>query len=263
MKRTGTILLLLLVLLSLFPAISSAKWLTPSKSVPPKSVELSIANVCIRMGAGESRNVTAKVLPANADSMQVTFTSSNKAVASLNNGRCDKDTTVITLYANAKGTATITAKTSNGKSSSFQVEVYDTPWSLSAKFLKDARWKNGIAWAAGQKPKLNPRKTTSGCAAYASDFVNYVFQQSSYANGQKFFKVGDIRQFDVIHTTDTTGHWFVVLARNGNELHTAEGNAGGKVVVSKTKYFIQNGVLKARYGKTVETKTMVHGFHME
>jgi len=260
MKRTGSILLLLLVLLSLFPAPSSASRLALPTPIPPKSIEVSIANVCIQMGAGENRNVIAKVLPSNTSSMQVTFTSSNSAVVALNNIRCEKDTTVITLYAKAKGKATITAKTSNGKTSSFQVDVYDTPWSLSPMFVKDARWKSGIAWGAGQRPKLNPRKTTSGCAAYAADYVYYVFKKSSYADGRKFYKVSDIRKYDVIHTTN---HYFVVLSRSGNELHTAEGNASGKVTVSKTKYFIQNGVLKVRYGTKVETRKMVYGFHMK
>ena len=126
------------------------------------------------------------------------------------------------------------------------------------KFLSDSRWKNGATWKASQKPKIS-NYSAYGCCAYAVDFCKYVFDKNSYTAGRKFTNPNDIKAGDVIKVTNSQ-HWFVVIDRNGNKLKTAEGNWGGKVVVSNGTYTI-NGNKLYRSGKPF--RTFSAGYHMQ
>ena len=125
-------------------------------------------------------------------------------------------------------------------------------------FLKDSRFKNGATWKSSQKPKLSSYNG-SGCCAYAADFAKYVFGKSAPTSGTKFTNPQDIKEGDVIKVTGSQ-HWFVVLERNGQNLKTAEGNWGGKVVVSSTAYTVKNNTLY-RNGK--KFRTFAAGYHFQ
>ena len=85
------------------------------------TVEHTVVNVesitldvtALELKEGETKQLTATVLPANADDKTVTWTSSNESVASVSNGL---------VTAIARGTATITAK-AGGKSASCELKV--------------------------------------------------------------------------------------------------------------------------------------------
>lgn len=125
-------------------------------------------------------------------------------------------------------------------------------------FLNDSRFKNGATWKSSQQPKLSSYKG-SGCCAYAADFTKYVFGKSAPTNNSSFTNPKDIRAGDVIKVTGSQ-HWFVVLERNGQSLKTAEGNWGGKVVVSSTAYTVKNNTLY-RNGK--KFRTFSAGYHFK
>lgn len=125
-------------------------------------------------------------------------------------------------------------------------------------FLKDSRFKNGATWKASQKPKLSSY-SCSGCCAYTADFAKYVFGKKSPTSGTKFTNPKDIKAGDVIKVTGSQ-HWFVVLERNGQKLKTAEGNWGGKVVVSSSAYTVKNNTLY-RNGK--KFRTFAAGYHFQ
>lgn len=136
-----------------------------------------------------------------------------------------------------------------------------TPTNYSTKmqsFLNDSRFKNGAVWKASQKPKLSSYGGT-GCCAYAADFAKYVFGKASPTSGTKFTNPKDIKAGDVIKVTGSQ-HWFVVLERNGQNLKTAEGNWGGKVVVSSTAYTVKDNTLY-RNGK--KFRTFSAGYHFQ
>ena len=63
-------------------------------------------------------------------------------------------------------------------------------------FLADSRWKHGISWGDSQKPKLSSWSST-GCCAYAADFVAYVYGSKSAAwtssDFTKYTKLDEIR----------------------------------------------------------------------
>lgn len=128
------------------------------------------------------------------------------------------------------------------------------------EFISDSRWKNGIVWANAQKPKLSKWSST-GCCAYAADFVAYVYGSTNAAwtssDFTKFTNLNEIRAGDIIHTSN---HWFVVLERNGNTFRTAEGNFDNKTRVCTDGWGIKNGKiynLKATDGE----RTFEYGYH--
>ena len=110
-------------------------------------------------------------------------------------------------------------------------------------FINDARWKNGIWWGDGQRPKVSGW-SSSGCCAYAADFTKYVFDKPSQRSGSLFTNPSEIRSGDVIWTG---GHWFVILYRNGNQLTTAEGNCDSKVRISSTAYKVGSFSIREGY----------------
>ena len=125
-------------------------------------------------------------------------------------------------------------------------------------FKNESRFRNGANWSAGQRPTLVASNLGTGCNAYARDFVKYVFGKQ-LNRGQTFSSVNDIRNGDVLKVVNSQ-HWIVVLYRNGNNLSTAEGNWGGKVVISDSAYSIQNGRLY-RNGKPFRTFSL--GYHFQ
>lgn len=85
---------------------------TAPATVSPSSVSLNYRSVTL--GVGSSKYISATVYPSNATNKSVTWSSSNNSVASVSGGK---------ITAKAPGTATITARTANGKSASCTVYV--------------------------------------------------------------------------------------------------------------------------------------------
>ncbi len=86
------------------------------KTVNPTSVKLSKTSVTL--GKGKTTTLKAKVNPGNATNKKVTWTTSNKKVATVSNGK---------ITAKGVGTATITVKTANGKKATCKVTVRNLP----------------------------------------------------------------------------------------------------------------------------------------
>jgi len=143
--------------------------------------------------------------------------------------------------------------TSNKASNSSNAGTYTQKMN---SFISQSAYRNGASWSASKKPKLSSYGS-SGCAAYAADFVKYVFGKASPRGGSAFYSASGIKAGDVIIVSGST-HWFVVLERNGNRLKTAEGNWSGKVVVSDGTYTVVNGQL-CRNGKKFRTFSV--GYH--
>jgi len=118
-------------------------------------------------------------------------------------------------------------------------------------FLTDSRWKVGTKWGNSQGPKLS-NYSSSGCCAYAADFVKYVFGASSPRNNRKFTNANEIKAGDILYVTPT--HWMVVLGRSGNKLDIVHGNwTDGKVCRGN---FTLNG-------NSIGKKTFSYGYHFQ
>ena len=124
------------------------------------------------------------------------------------------------------------------------------------QFINDSRWRNGNVWGGGQGPKFSTWQS-SGCCAYAADFVRYVYG-SNTLRGTAYYNISEVRAGDVIQVP---GHWFVVLGRNGNSLYTAEGNMDGRVAVRQGRYTISNSKFSYYTKNGLATYTLTAGFH--
>ena len=87
---------------------------------PVYPTSISLNRSLITLGVGESCTLTKTITPTNAN-QSCTWTSSNLAVVSVSDGR---------ITAKKAGTATITVKTSNGKSTTCKVTVKPAPTSV-------------------------------------------------------------------------------------------------------------------------------------
>ncbi|MBQ9437003.1 MAG: hypothetical protein IJU50_01600, partial [Lachnospiraceae bacterium] len=129
-------------------------------------------------------------------------------------------------------------------------------------FINDGRWRNGVAWGDGTRPKLSSFNC-SACYAYGCDFSMYMYGVNHYRDGERYTNINEIRSGDVVRSS--YGHTFVVLKREGNNLYTAEGNFGTSsrtVRVKNPGYVISGNLLKAVWSTTPETggNTLVEGF---
>ena len=84
--------------------------------VDVQSVTLNRTSLTVK--ENETASLTASITPADATNKTITWTSSNTAVATVSGGN---------VYGVSKGTATITAKSNNGKTATCTVTVTDNP----------------------------------------------------------------------------------------------------------------------------------------
>ena len=90
------------------------KVVAPNAIVNPTSVSLN--KTSLSLNKGDTYTINATVSPSNATNKTVIWTTSNSNVATVSGGK---------ITAKGVGTATITAKTSNGKTASCKVTVYN------------------------------------------------------------------------------------------------------------------------------------------
>lgn len=132
----------------------------------------------------------------------------------------------------------------------------NTNWKAKANaFINDYRWRNGTNWGGSSKSHLTG--WGNGCAAYAADFVKYVFNKDNPRTGVYFTNLYDVRPGDVL--AFNAPHWIVVLDRNGNNLRTAEANVGSprQVRISNNYSIISSKVIK--WGNV--QYTLADGYH--
>ena len=107
--------------------ITNGKYLTDggvAELIGPETIEqipatgITVSKSSVSILEGNSETVTAKVTPDNATNKTVTWTSSNPTVATVAGGK---------ITGVSVGTATITAKTSNGLTATVSVKVSENP----------------------------------------------------------------------------------------------------------------------------------------
>ena len=92
---------------------SNGKTASCKVTVKAAPTAIKVSSAALSLGVGETYNLTATITPSNAFNT-VTWTSSSASVVTVANGK---------LTAKKTGTATITAKTANGKSATCKVTV--------------------------------------------------------------------------------------------------------------------------------------------
>lgn len=106
-------------------------------SVPPVAVTgVSVSPTSASIGAGLTRQLTATIAPANATNQNVSWTSSNNAVATVNASGL---VTAVTT-----GTATITVTTQDGNRTATSAITVTPSSNFTVNFYKPAAWGTGI-----------------------------------------------------------------------------------------------------------------------
>jgi hypothetical protein len=166
-------------------------------------------------------------------------------------------TSDVNTYLKPEVTPEVTPEVAQDVNPNTNQNSYD---SKVSSFINTAKWKNGASWGYLKRPTIGGGSGI-GCYAYANDFIKYVYGKSGSfeGTGTAFYSPSGIRSGDVIKVTNSQ-HWFVVLYRNGNKLTTAEGNWGGKVVVSSSAYSVSGNTLY-RNGKKFRTFSV--GYHYQ
>ncbi len=86
----------------------------PFKAIDISVTEIKLSQTSITLEKGKTQTITATISPSNATNKTVTWTTSNSSVATVSKGK---------ITAKGAGTATITAKTANGKTATCEVTV--------------------------------------------------------------------------------------------------------------------------------------------
>jgi len=119
------------------------------------------------------------------------------------------------------------------------------------QLLAEYAYRNGRPWGK-MHPALLTHEGCYECAGMASDFGKYMF--GTGLGGEEFKDASEIRSGDVLYMKS---HFFAVVFRKGEQLHTIEGNINAVVSQSKTRYSVKNGKL---YSGNSE-REFVKGWH--
>ncbi|SFJ83456.1 Uncharacterized conserved protein YjdB, contains Ig-like domain [Paenibacillus sp. UNC496MF] len=130
-------------------------------STPASATGVTLDKSALTLPTGGTDKLTASVQPSNATNKAVTWTSSDAAVASVNNG---------TVTAVSVGTATIAVTTADGGfTATAQVTVDDTPVAVTGVALD----KSSLSLDAGQTGQLTatvqPTNATNKAVQWSSD----------------------------------------------------------------------------------------------
>jgi uncharacterized protein YjdB len=130
------------------------------EAIPVSSVSVSPSSLALKVG--ESRNVTATVLPADATNKAITWSSDNPDVATVNNA--GKVTGL------AVGTATITVSTEDGgKTATCAVTVYKTTISVTGVTLDEETLTIKKGESASLTATVLPADATNKAVTWSSD----------------------------------------------------------------------------------------------
>lgn len=122
----------------------------------------------------------------------------------------------------------------------------------AAELFSEYAYRTGRPWGK-MHPALLTHEGCYECAGMASDFAKYMFG-TGLSKGELFKDASEIRSGDTVYMKS---HYFAVVFRNGEQLHTIEGNMNAIVCQSKTRYSVRNGKLYC--GK--EERVFERGWH--
>ena len=147
---------------------SNGKTATCKITVPEPVIEvesISLNKTALSINIGNTANLTATITPKNATDKTVNWKSSNTSIATVSNGK---------VTAKSVGTATITAKTSNGKTATCKITVIEEITSISIN-------KSSLIVGVGETFKFSCQtdKGTSAKVTYTSSKTSVAIVDSN------------------------------------------------------------------------------------
>ena len=140
----------------------------PTKSVAVDMLSLDITSVSLNKGNTYKMKVT--VFPLNATNKAVTYTTSNKSVVTVSNG---------IVKAVGVGTATVTAKSSNGKTVSCKFTVKNAKAEVSSVTLNKSTLSLNVGDTQQLTATINPSNATNKSVEWQSTNTNVVTVSST------------------------------------------------------------------------------------
>ncbi len=136
---------------------ATAKITVVKKIVEPYSVSIDKKNMTISVGG--KATMYASITPSNAQNKTITWTSSDKSVATVSNGQ---------VTGVKSGTATITATTFNGKSATATVTVTDKAVDVQSITLNQTSVSLSAGATVSLKVTYNPSNATNQSVTWSS-----------------------------------------------------------------------------------------------
>jgi len=230
----------------------TAKW--EKQVVKVTSVKLNKTN--LRLKKGQKQTLTATIKPSNATNKALTWTTSNKKIVTVSNGK---------ITAVGYGTATITAKAADGsgKSASCKVKVgYGITYKLNggknnsanpaAYYKETVTLKNPTrkgylfkGWYTDKKLKKKitkiTKKTSKNLTLYAKwekvkvgkTSISSLKNSGSRAMALKFKQVSKAAGYEVLYSTNKK------FSRNNEKIVTKKKSLTIKKLKAKTTYYVK------------------------
>ena len=224
---------------------SNNKTATCTVTVTKKTVEatgISLDKTSLSLDEGESETLTATVSPSDATDKTVTWTSSDKKVATVSNGK---------VTAVKAGTATITAKTSNGKTATCTVTVSKKIVEATGISLN----KTSLSLHEGASETLTvtitPADTTDKTVTWTSSDTNV----ATVSNG----KITAVKVGKATITATTSNGKTATCTVTVKSDDPAACMIFGFCSYDGKKYWFENGIRQGVYGDPKNIRDLNHG----
>lgn len=223
----------------------------------PGADSIKLSSNSITMNKGETKTLTATLQPNTVYNKTVTWTSSNKNVATVSNGK---------VKAVAAGTATITAKTVNGKTAKCKITVTDPAkeLKLNDNLLSSSSVKLGESVTVSASASGGTAPYLFAVYYKKSADTKWTTEQNYSKNTTIQIKPAEVSDYDVcVKVKDSTGKivknnfTFKVFEelKNTTEISSLDIGYGDKITVkAKATGGVGNYTYAVYYKKTSETK---------
>jgi len=233
-------------------AIGTFSWTQSSNcsstSVPVTGV--TITPTAATLGVGATQQLTATVAPANATNKNVSYSSNNTGVATVNSSGL--------VTAIASGTATITVTTQDGaKTATAVITVNSSNVGVTSVSLSPATATLSVGATQQLTATVLPSNATNKAVSYASNntgvaTVNASGLVTAIANGTATITVttadGNKTSTASITVTTATGSYFTIKNKwTGNYLYDAGANVGYGPTVANNNYKWEKVAVDATY----------------
>lgn len=146
-------------------------------NIPPKSLSFNSSSISLNKGVTDK--ITVNFNPVDTSSKEITWTTSNSNIVSVNSTKTTNGT--VTITAKSAGTATITAKHKYGKTATCKVTVNDKVYYVS---------KSGSDSNNGTSPNSPLKTIGKGLSKLSAGYTLIVNEGTYYENGLVLSKNG-------------------------------------------------------------------------